>query len=54
MVLVQGVKQDLEDFARYLKERQVDKNLVNTPLDTPEKRIRRNEKFGLLNYCFLL
>ena len=37
--LEKGIKQDLEDFAKYLKNYNVDKNLANTPLDTPEKRV---------------
>ena len=37
--LIKGIKQDLEDFAKYLKNYNVDKNLANTPLDTPEKRV---------------
>ncbi|MDY0122964.1 DUF5906 domain-containing protein [Sulfurimonas sp.] len=37
--LVAGIKQDLEEFAKYLKNYDVDINLANTPLDTPEKRV---------------
>lgn len=49
--LITGIKQDLDDFARFLKNYDVDINLANTPLDTPEKRMIINSlKDGIVEF----
>lgn len=40
--LVAGINQDLDDFARYLKNYDVDISRANKPLDTAEKRAIKN------------
>lgn len=42
--LIEGIRVDLEDFAKYLKNYDVDIELANTVLDTVEKRVILNSQ----------
>lgn len=42
--LIEGIRVDLEDFAKYLKNYDVDIKLANTVLDTVEKRVILNSQ----------